>query len=104
MELLIHSIKLDWPVLLPILICSILTVGVALNRWAFYNDNKRDIVSFIRRLRSELVKNNLNAAQMLCTQLGGVTGELAEEGVRILEEQTGESDFAASFDISTSLA
>ena len=56
MELLIHSIKLDWPVLLPILICSILTVGVALNRWAFYKDNERDIVSFIRRLRSELVK------------------------------------------------
>ena len=24
MELLLHSIKLDWPVLLPILICSIL--------------------------------------------------------------------------------
>ncbi len=104
MELLIHSIKLDWPVLLPILICSILTIGVALNRWAFYNDNKRDIVSFIRRLRSELVKNNLNGAQMLSTQLGGVTGELAEEGIRILEEQTGENDFAASFDISTSLA
>ena len=41
---------------------------------------------------------------MLATQLGGVTGELAEEGIRILEEQTGESDFAASFDISTSLA
>ena len=104
MELLIHSIKLDWPVLLPILICSILTVGVALNRWSFYNDNKRDIVSFIRKLRAELVKNNLNGAQMLATQLGGVTGELAEEGIRILEEQTGESDFAASFDISTSLA
>lgn len=104
MELLIHSIKLDWPVLLPILICSILTVGVALNRWSFYNDNKRDIVSFIRRLRSELVKNNLSGAQMISSQLGGVTGELAEEGIRILEEQTGESDFAASFDISTSLA
>ena len=26
MELLLHSIQLDWPVLLPILICSILTV------------------------------------------------------------------------------
>jgi len=104
MELLIHSIKLDWPVLLPILICSILTIGVALNRWAFYNDNKRDIVSFIRRLRGELVKNNLSGAQMLSTQLGGVTGELAEEGVRILEEQSGDTDFASSFDISTSLA
>ncbi len=104
MELLIHSIKLDWPVLLPILICSILTVGVALNRWAFYKDNNRDIVSFIRRLRTELVKNNLNGAQILSTQLGGVTGELAEEGIRILEEQGSDVDFAASFDISTSLA
>ncbi len=104
MELLIHSIKLDWPVLLPILICSILTIGVALNRWAFYNDNKRDIVAFIRRLRGELAKNNLSGAQMLSTQLGGVTGELAEEGVRILEEQSGDTDFASSFDISTSLA
>ncbi len=104
MELLIHSIKLDWPVLLPILICSILTVGVALNRWAFYKDNNRDIYAFIRKLRNELVKNNLNGAQMLSTQLGGVTGELAEEGIRILEEQGSDVDFAASFDISTSLA
>ena len=104
MELLIEAIKMDWPVLLPILVCSILTVGVALNRWAFYNDNKRDIVSFIRRLRAELVKNNLSGAQMISAQLGGVTGDLAEEGIRILEEQSGDNDFAASFDISTSLA
>ena len=104
MELLLKSIQMDWAVLLPIFICSILTVGVALNRWAFYNDNKRDIVSFIRSLRGELVKNNLSGAQLLSAQLGGVTGELAEEGIRILEEQNGENDFAASFDISTSLA
>ena len=104
MELLIHSIKLDWPVLLPILICSILTVGVAYNRYVFYKDNNCDIVSFIRKLRSELIKNNLNGAQMLAAQLGGVTGELAEEGIRILEEQNDESNFAAAFDISTSLA
>jgi len=104
MELLLNSIKMDWPVLLPILICSILTIGVALNRWAFYNDNKRDIVSFIKKLRTELVKNNLSGAQILSAQLGGVTGELAEEGIRILEEQSGDMDFAASFDISTSLA
>jgi len=104
MELLIKSIQMDWPVLLPILICSILTIGVMLNRWAFYNDNKRDIVSFIRNLRKELAANNLAGAQNLCSQLGGVTGELAEEGIRILEEQSGDNDFAASFDISTSLA
>ena len=104
MELLLKSIQMDWAVLLPIFICSILTVGVALNRWAFYNDNKRDIVAFIRSLRGELVKNNLSGAQLLSAQLGGVTGELAEEGIRILEEQNGENDFASSFDISASLA
>ena len=107
MELLLKSIQMDWAVLLPIFICSILTVGVALNRWAFYNDNKRDIVSFIRSLRGELVKNNLSGAQLLSAQLGGVTGELAEEGIRILEEQNATNsvgDFAASFDISSSLA
>jgi len=104
MELLIHSFRQDWAVLVPILICSILTIGVAWNRFVFYKDNKRDIVSFIRAMRVELAKNNLNGAQLLSTKLGGVTGELAEEGIRILEEQTGEKDFATSFDISTSLA
>ncbi|MCQ2957407.1 MAG: MotA/TolQ/ExbB proton channel family protein [Candidatus Gastranaerophilales bacterium] len=104
MELIISAIKQDWAVLLPILICSILTLMVMFNRWAFYNDNKRDIVSFIRKLRTELVKNNLSGAQLLSAQLGGVTGELAEEGIRILEEQNENTDFAASFDISTSLA
>ena len=104
MELLIHSIKLDWPVLLPILVCSILTIGVALNRWSFYKENNRDIFSFIKKLRSELIKNNLSGAQLLSAQVGGVTGDLAEEGIRILEEQSSDLDFAASFDISISLA
>ena len=104
MELILSAIRQDWAVLLPILICSILTLMVMFNRWAFYNDNKRDIVSFIRNLRAELVKNNLSGAQLLSAQLGGVTGELAEEGIRILEEKNANTDFAASFDISMSLA
>lgn len=102
MELLIHSIKLDWPVLLPILICSILVVGVAINRWSFYNKNKRDVIQFLHRIQRELSKDNLDGAQMLSAQLGGVIGEVAEEGVRILSEQ--KNDFSRSFDISTNLA
>lgn len=102
MDLLLHSISLDWPVLLPILIASILTVAVAINRFSFYNSNKRDIVQFIHRLQKMLSKNDLDGAQNLCAQLGGVIGEVGEEGIRILSEQ--KDDFSTSFDISTSLA
>ena len=102
MELLIHSVKLDWPVLLPILICSILTIGVAINRFSFYNENKRDVIQFIRLLQVALAKNDLSDAQRISMQTGGVIGEVAEEGIRILEEQN--NDFSRSFDIAATLA
>lgn len=102
MELLLHSIKLDWPVLLPILVCSILVVGAALNRWSFYRQNKRDVVQFIPKLQKELARNNLNAAQTLAVQLGGIIGEVTEEAVRIFSEQ--KKGFSRSFDIAANLA
>ncbi len=102
MELLLHSIQMDWPVLLPILLCSILTVAVAINRFSFYNKNKRDVVRFIRALKSELVNNRLEAAKNISIQLGGVIGEVAEEAVRIFSEQ--KQGFSRSFDISANLS
>ena len=102
MELLLHSIQLDWPVLLPILICSILVVAVAVNRWAYYQNNKRDVVEFIPKLQKELLKNNLNGAQNLAVSVGGVVGEVTEEAVRIFAEQ--KSGFSRSFDIAANLA
>jgi biopolymer transport protein ExbB len=102
MELLLHSIKQDWPVLLPILLCSILVIGVAINRFSFYKQNKRDVVQFIHRLQRELQKDNLDGAQNLSAQLGGIIGEVAEEGVRVISEQ--KKDFSRSFDITISLA
>ena len=65
MELLLHSIQMDWPVLLPILVCSILVVAVVMNRFSFYKKNKRDVVLFIPKLQKELAKNNLSGAQSL---------------------------------------
>ena len=102
MELLLHSIEMDWPVLLPILVCSILTLAVAINRFSFYNKNKREVVRFIRALKTELVNNRLDAAKNLSVQLGGVIGEVAEEAVRIFSEQ--KQGFSRSFDISANLA
>ena len=102
MELLLHSISLDWPVLLPILICSILVLAVVINRISFYNKNKRDVVLFIPKLQKELAKNNLQGAQNIALQCGGVIGEVTEEAVRILSEQ--KTGFSRSFDIAAALA
>ncbi len=102
MELLLHSISLDWPVLLPIFICSILTIAVAINRFAFYSKNKRDVVLFIPKLQKELARNRLEGAQALSVQLGGVIGEVTEEAVRIFSEQ--KKGFSRSFDIAANLA
>jgi biopolymer transport protein ExbB len=104
MELILHSIKLDWPVLLPILVCSILTVAVIINRFAFYNKNKRNIVEsrYIQSLQKELAKGNLSGAENIAVQCGGVIGEVTEEAVRIFSEQ--KRGFSRSFDIAASLA
>ena len=102
MELLLHSIQMDWPVLLPILVCSILVLAAVINRLSFYNKNKRDVVMFIPKLQKELAKNNLVGAQNLAIQCGGVVGEVTEEAVRIFAEQ--KSGFSRSFDIAANLA
>lgn len=102
MELLWNSIKMDWPVLLPILVCSILVVAVVINRAAFYKKNKRDIVLFIPKIQKELAKNNLQAAQNVAVDCGGVVGEVTEEAVRIFSEQ--KNGFSRSFDIAAALA
>lgn len=102
MELLLHSIQMDWPVLLPIFVCSILTIAVAINRFAFYNKNKRDVVLFIPKLQKELARGRLEGAQALSIQIGGVIGEVTEEAVRIFSEQ--KKGFSRSFDIASNLA
>ena len=101
MNLLLQSIAMDWPVLLPIFACSILVVAVVLNRFSFYKKNKRDVRLFISRLQNELIKNNMDSAQNLAIQCGGVIGNITEEAIRIFTEQ--KSGFSRAFDISASL-
>lgn len=102
MNLLLESIKMDWPVLLPILLCSILVVGVVISKWSFYSKNQRDITIYMRELNRELSKNDLSAAQNIAIRCGGVIGEVIEEAVRIFSEQ--KKGFSRSFDISAALA
>jgi biopolymer transport protein ExbB len=86
---------------IPITICSFLLVAVIIERSVFYNKNNRDISRFIHNLQMQLEKGNLEAAQMLASQMGSVIGEVAEEGVRLLAVQ--KEDFSSAYDITVNL-
>jgi biopolymer transport protein ExbB len=102
MELIQFAIQNDWPVLLPIIACSILTLGVSIERQVFYKKNQRDVIQFIHRLQRELHRGSLENAQLVNSQVGGLIGEVSEEGVRILGEQP--DNFERSYDITAALA
>ncbi len=102
MELLLKAMIEDIWIVAPILLCSVLTVAVAINRFYYYSKNKRDVVLFIPKLQKELARNNLDSAQNLSIQLGGIIGGISEEAVRIFSEQ--KNGFSRSFDIASSLA
>ncbi len=102
MELIQFAIIHDWPVLLPILLCSILLLGVGIERQKFYSQNKREILQFIGRLQREFERGNLQNAHLLSSQLGGITGEVSEEALRVLIEQP--ESFDRSYDITAALA
>lgn len=91
----------DWFAFWPITICSILTVAVVIERSLYYARNRRDVTVFIQRLQRELEKGNLEGAQALSNQLGGVVGEVAEEGVRLIAVE--KEDFSRAFDITVGI-
>ena len=101
MELLWYSIVHDWAVLLPIVLCSVLMFAVAIERVFLYRSNKRDVVRFVHNLQREL-DQSVEHARRLAEKEGGVIGEVAEEGTRILQSHP--DTFERLFDITTSLA
>lgn len=91
----------DWFAFWPITICSVLTVAVVIERFFYYMRNKRDVAIFIQRLQRELERGNLEVAQTLANQLGGVIGEIAEEGIRLIAVE--KEDFSRAFDITVNI-
>jgi len=91
----------DWFASIPITICSVLNMAVIFERYLYYQKNRRDVSAFIHQLQRELERNQLQAAQATCSRLGGVVGEVAEEGVRLMAEQ--KEEFSKAFDITVGL-
>jgi len=76
-------------------------VAVIVERYMYYQQNRRDVTQFIHQLQRDLESNNLQRAQQSCNRLGGVVGEVAEEGVRLMADQ--KEDFSKAFDITVGL-
>ena len=102
MNLFIESIKMDWAVLTPIFICSILVVAVAINRIKYYMENERNVEDFIPGLQKNLAEKNIAGAQRLSSKVGGIISEVIDEGLRIYTDQ--KAGFSRAYDISVSLA
>ena len=91
----------DWFASVPISLCSVITVAFIFERGLYYQKNRRDVTAFIHQLQRDLESGQLQKAQASCSRLGGVIGEVAEEGVRLLAEQ--KEDFSKSYDITAGL-
>ena len=102
MNLFIESIKMDWPVLTPIFICSILVVAVAIKKINYYWKNARNVEDYLEDLRVYLIQNNIEGAKRLSSKIGGITSEVIDEGLRIYTDQR--AGFSKAYDISVSLA
>ena len=91
----------DWWISLPMVVASILTVAVIFERALFLNRNRRDVSKFVERVQRELETGNMNSAQSMAENMGGVLGDVAQEGIRLLE--VNRRGFESAFDIATSL-
>ncbi|MBI2425343.1 MAG: MotA/TolQ/ExbB proton channel family protein [Candidatus Hydrogenedentes bacterium] len=101
MELIGFALVHDWPVLLPIVLCSVLAMAVALERWWFYRRNSRDSYHFFEALQREIV-HGLDHAAVVCAKSRGILAEVASDGISILTERKGR--FEQSYDIAAALA
>jgi len=101
MNLIRFAVMHDWAVLLPIVFCSVVTIAVTLERLVFYRKNKRDVVEFIPILQQEL-QRGLEYGRAASSRLGGLLGQVSEEGIYSLAKHKG--NFERSYDITVSLA
>lgn len=102
MNLLLESIKMDWPVLTPIFLCSIAVLAVVIQKTVFFKSNKRDIVPYLKAIRKELFRNNLDTVETMANQCGGIIGDVTIEAVDIYRSR--KNGFSRSFDLVTALA
>jgi biopolymer transport protein ExbB len=86
---------------IPITISSILVIAVVIERSFYYNRNSCDISYLLNNLQAQLEKSDLDGARNIAHQTRSITGEVAEEGIRLLAVQ--KEDFSKAYDITVNI-
>jgi len=101
MEMFVFAIKHDWPVLLPILVCSLMAVSVAVDRMWYYMRNRAGVERFLSDLQNEVNRGPASAARWAEGQKG-IVSQVAAESLRLLSERP--EKFDSLFEVASSLA
>lgn len=102
MEMYRFAIEHDWPVLLPIVICSVLAIGVTLERLWFYSVNNRGVSKFLDQFEKQLLRGSLSEARHWVDRKHGIVPQIASEGLRIVDEYP--DRFETLYEVASSLA
>jgi biopolymer transport protein ExbB/TolQ len=101
MEMYRFAISHDWPVLLPIVLCSILVIGVTLERLWYFKSNSRGVKKFFQQFEKYLDRGPAEAKAWADAK-DGIVPHVAAEGMRILSEHP--DRFETLFEVASSLA
>ncbi len=101
MEMYRFAIAHDWPVLLPIVLCSILVIGVTLERLWYFRVNGRGVKKFFAQFEKQLARGPADA-KVWADARDGIVPHVASEGLRILNEHP--DRFETLFEVASSLA
>lgn len=102
MEMYRFAIQHDWPVLLPIVVCSILAIGVTLERIWYFKNNSRGVRKFLDQFEKQLLRATPAEAKHWVDTKDGIVPHIASEGLRIVSEYP--DRFETLYEVASSLA
>ena len=96
------AIEHDWPVLLPIALCSIAAIGVTLERLWYFMANNRGVSRFLDQFEKQLLRSGVGETRQWVEHKNGIVPHMASEGLRIAEEHP--ERFDTLYEVASSLA
>lgn len=73
------------PVMYLLLLCSLLVVAIAVERFIYYREMQTDVGALTRQLAPALDRADWEAALTVCRQSGGAVAGIAEKGILSLQ-------------------